>query len=357
MLIQLITAVLLSFFYLVIFRKIAQKIGLVDNPNARKLHQGSVPLVGGVSIFFTIMSIFVIFYDIHMHMALYMFSAAVLVIIGVVDDKYDISFKFRLYAQTAISCLIIAVGERSLHNFGDLLGDGQIFLPEMLSYIVTILAIVGAINAFNMVDGIDGLLGGLACVSFASLALMFYLDGNLYFSLVCLIFIAATIPYVVLNLGSRLKVFMGDAGSIFIGFTVIWMLIAASQLEPHQNVVSPVTALWFIAIPLMDMAAIMIRRVKKGQSPFKPDREHLHHICQRAGMSPRQSLLFIVGLATVCASIGVWGELANAPEVLMFLLFMGLCVCYLFAMLHVWKLVSFIRRMFGMEIKNIPADS
>ena len=85
---------------------------------------------------------------------------------------------------------------------------------------------------------------------------------------------------------------MGDAGSMLIGFTVIWMLVSISQPElanQNHNGVRPVTALWIIAIPIMDMAAIMFRRIKRGESPFKPDRDHLHHIFQRLGLSPLQT--------------------------------------------------------------------
>lgn len=94
-------------------------------------------------------------------------------------------------------------------------------------------------------------------------------------------------------LGRRFKVFMGDAGSIFIGFTVIWLLIEATQ-GPNITPIRPVTALWMIAIPLMDMATIMVRRIRKGHSPFKPDREYWHHICQRLGMTNHMALFIFV---------------------------------------------------------------
>ncbi|MFA0071872.1 undecaprenyl-phosphate alpha-N-acetylglucosaminyl 1-phosphate transferase, partial [Vibrio breoganii] len=96
----------------------------------------------------------------------------------------------------------------------------------------------------------------------------------------CVVFIVAIIPYILMNLGilgRERKVFMGDAGSMMIGFTVIWLLLGASQ-DPSESLMRPITALWLIAVPLMDMAAIMFRRVRRGVSPFKPDREHLHHI-------------------------------------------------------------------------------
>ncbi|MFA0544224.1 undecaprenyl-phosphate alpha-N-acetylglucosaminyl 1-phosphate transferase, partial [Vibrio sp. 10N.222.52.B7] len=147
-----------------------------------------------------------------------------------------------------------------------------------LSPVVTVLAVIGAINAFNMVDGIDGLLGGLAIVTFAGIAILLKIDSQHGLAYLCAVFIAATIPYILMNLGilgRERRVFMGDAGSMMIGFTVIWLLLGASQ-DPSEAMMRPITALWLIAVPLMDMAAIMFRRVRRGDSPFKPDREHLH---------------------------------------------------------------------------------
>ena len=120
------------------------------------------------------------------------------------------------------------------------------------------------------------------------MGIVFYISGNEYLATICLLIVTALIPYILLNLGfplgRRFKIFMGDAGSMFIGFSVVWMLIRGTQ-EVDIIAFKPVTALWLIAIPLMDMATIMIRRMRKGHSPFKPDREHLHHICERMGLS------------------------------------------------------------------------
>lgn len=118
-------------------------------------------------------------------------------------------------------------------------------------------------------------------MTFGALGYLFLIDGNTELALVCGLLVTAMIPYILLNLGfplgRRFKVFMGEAGSIFIGFTVIWLLIEATQ-GVSSPPIRPVTALWVIALPLMDMVTIMVRRIRKGQSPFKPAREHLHHI-------------------------------------------------------------------------------
>ena len=136
---------------------------------------------------------------------------------------------------------------------------------------------------------------------------------------------------------------MGDAGSMMIGFTVIWLLLGASQ-KPSEILIRPTTALWLIAIPLMDMAAIMFRRVRRGDSPFKPDREHLHHIFQRLGFTPRQTLAMICIIASGFAGFGIYGELNDIAETTMFTLFMLCFLGYTIVISHVWKITSWVRR-------------
>jgi UDP-GlcNAc:undecaprenyl-phosphate GlcNAc-1-phosphate transferase len=141
--------------------------------------------------------------------------------------------------------------------------------------------------------------------------------------------------------GQRKKVFMGDAGSMMIGFTVIWLLLLSSQEQ--QALMRPVTALWLIAVPLMDMTAIMIRRVKRGDSPFKPDREHLHHIFQRIGLSSGQTLAIICLIAATFSGVGIAGEIFDVPEYIMFYAFMLCFALYLYLLMRVWVLTAKLR--------------
>lgn len=205
-----------------------------------------------------------------------------------------------------------------------------------------------------MVDGIDGLLGGLSVVTFASLGILLCLVGEQSLSYLCLLLVICMIPYIVMNLGlvgRERKVFMGDAGSMMIGFTVIWLLIGASQ-TPGNAMIRPVTALWLIAVPLMDMVAIMIRRIKQGKSPFKPDREHLHHICQRLGCSPTQTLILICSIASIFAAIGIIGEVFVIPEFLMFYSFIALFAVYLLILINYCSVMNFVRRKLDLPEKQ-----
>lgn len=163
----------------------------------------------------------------------------------------------------------------------------------------------------------------------------------------CFSMIAATLPYILLNLGvfgPRYKVFMGDAGSTLIGFTAIWILLQSTQGVAAP--MTPVTALWLIAIPLMDMIAIMYRRLRKGMSPFSPDRQHIHHLIMRAGFSPRQAFVLITLAAALLAAIGVIGEnLGFVPEWLMLILFLLAFLFYGYCIKRAWRVARLLKRI------------
>ncbi len=339
-----------SFASLFLMRKVAKAIGLVDKPNARKLHTGAIPLVGGISICLSIAQYITSNPDVIPHSYLFLSCIAILIVVGALDDRFDISFKIRLVVQALLSIAMMYFADIRLDNIGNVFGFGDIHLG-VLSPIVTILAVIGAINAFNMVDGIDGLLGGLAIVTFAALAVLLKVDSQHGLAYLCVVFIAAIVPYILMNLGilgRERKVFMGDAGSMMIGFTVIWLLLGASQ-EPSETLMRPTTALWLIAIPLMDMAAIMFRRIRRGDSPFKPDREHLHHIFQRLGFTSRQTLAIICLIASSFAGFGIYGEFLEIAESTMFIMFMICFASYTVAMSYVWRITSWIR-----DWRNLP---
>lgn len=335
---------LFSFFTLFIFRKLAKKINLVDHPNERKRHVGAIPLIGGVSVYITLVIALWFEQDLLVNADIYVLCASVLVMMGAIDDKYDVDYRIRLVVQILISCAMIFAAGLSLKSLGHILFSYEVDLGP-LGYIVTIFAVLGAINAFNMVDGIDGLLGGLTMVTFGALSYIHYADGQLPLARFCLLMMIVVMPYICLNLGFpfgvRKKVFMGDAGSMLIGFTVIWVLLQGTQGPKAQ--MNPVTALWLIAIPLMDMTCIMVRRIRKGVSPFKPDREHLHHICLRAGLSSHQALVVICGVATLLAVAGIALEYGGVPEWISLLLFLFVFFFYYQLLNNIWRILAWIK--------------
>lgn len=358
MFIDLILTFFIAFAALFLMRKVARKVGLVDKPSGRKMHTGNIPLVGGIAICITIVNYIYTHPGMINHANLFMLCILGLTSVGALDDRFDLSIKIRILVQALISFAMIYFAGTNLHTLGNVIGFGNIELGYF-GPIITIFSVAGCINAFNMVDGMDGLLGGLSIVTFASLGILLSLVGEESLSYLCLLLVICMVPYIIMNLGlvgHKRKVFMGDAGSMMIGFIVIWLLIGASQTSGNA-VIRPVTALWLIAVPLMDMTAIMIRRIKQGKSPFKPDREHLHHICQRLGFSPTQTLILICLVASVFAGVGVIGEIFVIPEFLMFYSFIILFTMYLLILINYCTVINFIRRKLHLSEKKYSTSN
>ncbi|UVK76688.1 MAG: UDP-N-acetylglucosamine--undecaprenyl-phosphate N-acetylglucosaminephosphotransferase [Sodalis sp. Fle] len=336
---------LFSLFFLFIASKVAKKIGLVDKPNYRKRHQGQIPLVGGISIYAGIC--FAFFYTDHYvpYMALYLICAGILVVIGALDDRFDISVVTRAIIQALVASAVMIFSDRYINSLGYIFGSWELVLGPF-GYPVTLFAVWAAINAFNMVDGIDGLLGGLSCVSLAAMGILLFLNNNPSLALWCFAMIAAILPYILLNLGifgRSYKVFMGDAGSTMIGFTIIWLLLQSTQGWKHT--MNPVTALWVIAVPLMDMIVIMYRRMRKGISPFAPDQQHIHHLIIRAGFSSLQTFIIITITGALLALFGIAGESwLHWPESVMLLLWIGVFFLYGYLLKGAWQIARFVNR-------------
>ncbi|NOI24001.1 UDP-N-acetylglucosamine--undecaprenyl-phosphate N-acetylglucosaminephosphotransferase [Vibrio mediterranei] len=346
-----------ALFFLFVFTKMANQVGLVDAPNQRKRHTGQIPLVGGLAVTLAILGYLVLSSNEMPYVSVLTCSMFILLVMGVIDDKYDLSCKLRLTVQAGLTTFVALATDIKLISFGNAFGLGYTEL-EWLALPMTVIAVIGAINAFNMVDGIDGLLGCLACITFASLGALFTFYNDPQHALFCTVIIAALLPYIAMNLGwlgHTRKVFMGDAGSMVIGFMVIWLLFTISQpslsaIDPMfwyqwtaYETVRPVTVLWLIAVPLMDMVAIMARRIKRGVSPMTPDREHLHHIFQRIGFNRKQTLLIICSIATGYALFGVYGEVKNISEPTMFYLFLVCFGLYYVLLSKIWRITAYIR--------------
>lgn len=311
---------------------LAPHVGLIDLPNERKKHDGAIPLIGGISIFTGVLIASTLFIEQSNVINLYLISSALIVFIGTLDDIYDLSVGSRILFQGIVACILVFGAGVYIQNFGALFGGSDI---EIAGYgmIFTVLAVIAAINAFNMVDGIDGLAGSMSIITIGSIALLMSLNHSSFNILLPLLIVVSTIPYLFYNVSTRnprgKKIFMGDAGSMYMGLTVIWLLALCTQKsEIGEATFRPVTALWLIAVPLMDMLAIMIRRIKRGDSPFKADNGHIHHILLANGLSPRKALWVISGISLAFAVVGILGEIYLVPELVMLLIFMIFFIAY-----------------------------
>ena len=346
----LATAFVITFVIIKTLKPIACAIGLVDKPGGRKTHMGAVPLVGGIAIFGGVFVSAYLFINQPPFVRLFMLGGGFLVFMGALDDRYDLSARFRLVGQFLVASIFVYGLEINFNSFGNLVGMGDIRVG-WLGFPLAILSIIGAINAFNMLDGMDGLVGSIGLVSFIGLIYLLGASGNMTLSLLCMAFAGALAAFLVFNLwGGKpfiksSKIFMGDAGSMFIGLSLGVLLIYASQLEPIAF--QPVTAMWFVLLPMTDMVTIVYRRLKRGRSPMAPDRTHIHHVLMRAGFSGRQTLLIMVLCQGLLVAVGVFGSVFEVAESVSFigiLLFMGF---YQLLMKRSWKFIRWNKRRFA----------
>lgn len=321
-----------------VFAPLARRAGLVDSPDHRKQHLGEIPLVGGLAIYLTV-AFSLLLTDLSLNMLRGFFAGSVLlVVVGIIDDLHEISAGKRFLAQAIAVLLMAAWGGVYLADLGNLLDSHQALKLGWLALPFTVFAGVGIINAFNMIDGMDGLSASLTLVCLGAVGIVAFHSGDAWTLTLLAVIGAAICGFLIFNLNfahtRRWRVFLGDAGSTLLGFIVVWTLIRSSQ-GAHE-LVSPVTALWFAAIPLMDTVTLMIRRVSRGISPFQADQEHLHHLLQRSGLSVNQALLVAIALAIGGAAVGLLLHFTHVPDAAQAGLFVAVAVAYFSISARAW---------------------
>ena len=235
-----------------------------------------------------------------------------------------------------------------LEDLGAIGFNAEIATLGMFSVPLTVFAAVGVINAVNMSDGIDGLAGCVSLVALISLALVAYWGGAFERLPLLGMLIAVIGAFLCFNLRlGRASVFMGDAGSMFLGFALAWFLIDFSQGD--DRLLPPAVALWIFAVPLIDTVAMMLRRTLRGRSPFAADREHFHHVLLLAGFSPKITLVIILTVSAACAAAGMAAWYLGVPEAVLFYAFLILFALYFWLIMRAWKVKRFLSRSLHMH--------
>ena len=321
-------AFLSSYLALLTLRPVAISVGLVDKVGALKLHGGNVPMIGGLAILIGYCFVLAVHPILLQANIPFLICGGLIVVMGTLDDRFLLSPLLRLSVQIAVALIAISSAGLMVDNIGAPFMTGII---ELHGFAIpfTILVFVGGINAWNMIDGIDGLASVLAFIGLGFLLAVSGWSGPaLQASLLALLcsigaFFLFNLPFRGLR---RHRTFLGDAGSTFLGFAVVWHALALSQ--DSTAAISPVTALWFVALPVYDVITTTLRRVLKGVSPLAGDRQHLHHLLQDHGLSIRQTLLVMATLALLGGLIGLSSHHAGVSDGPMFALYVSLGAVY-----------------------------
>lgn len=346
-----LVAFLATAFLIVLLRPIAASIGLVDEPNERKSHGAPTPLVGGLAVFVSLATSCLVWLawgelDVDPRLSSFFAAGLLLVAVGVVDDFLELAPAARFIAQIAASLLMIFGAGVVLTDLGSITFGGELLPLGILAVPFTIFATLGVINAMNMCDGLDGLSGSLSLVSLMGLAIAAYLWGADTAPGVLPVLGACIVGFLLFNLRlpgrARASVFLGDAGSMFLGFALTWYAISLSQGE--DRVISPASALWFLMLPIFDAVSMMLRRLLKGRSPFSPDREHLHHVFLLAGYSVNQTVAIMATLAVVGVLTGLAANHWAIPDLLVAGTFLAVGLGYLWLIMHAWRMMRFLHR-------------
>ena len=349
---QPIIAFVASILFILILRPVAKQFGLTDSPDTSKTHQGEMPLVGGIAIFLAVaLAVFTsavfsggLLPD--RYTLSFLAGALLLVVVGVWDDWVGLSPLIRFVVQVCAACIMVYGGSLLLTDLGHLLSADKIFSLGDLSVPFTIFVVVGMINAINMTDGLDGLSGNITLVSLAGLGIANSFWGNQDHLQLLNIISAAVAGFLVFNQRSFWRnsawVFLGDAGSMMLGFALIWNAIDIARVYPE--VISPAAALWFLAVPVFDTVTMMIRRISAGRSPFQADTEHLHHLLVRAGFTVGETIGVMCVLQATCCLVGLLVTSFSVTDSLIVLGFVCTGVLYLFLLNSAWKKGSLFGR-------------
>lgn len=298
-------------------RPVAEAVGLVDRPGGRKSHTGEIPIIGGIAMFLGVFAGMSLFQESGYAVGSLMSASLVLVVVGVIDDRFHLPSALRFAAQIAVALIMVYGAGLSLGDIGDPFGIGVISLGPF-GLIFTVCVTLTIVNSYNLIDGVDGLAGTLAMIALMSVVVVGGTSAPA--TSLAVVAAAAILGYLFFNfpagVNKSLRSFMGDAGSTLLGFTIVWITIGISQ--GPERLISPVHCLWFAAIPVFDCMTCFVRRIRAGKSPFQPGRDHFHHTLKNSGMSERLVLVTLVSLQLLYAMVALVGFTAEVPDSVMF---------------------------------------
>ncbi len=305
---------------------ISHKKRLYDVPDARKVHTMPVPRLGGLSFFPVIlMSMFLVigfrlyFWDMDtsslsfnmLYEYLFLFvGMTLLYLVGVCDDLVGVGYRYKFAVQIAAALLLVLSG-----NWFDSLGGlfGIYSVPAWIGMPFTVFIVVYITNAINLIDGIDGLASGLCCIALSVLSVIFFLRGQYVYALLAICTLGILMPFWCYNVFGNAnrghKLFMGDAGSLTLGYVISFLIIHMSvtnEVSPTLSNPYMVIAFSTVLVPLLDVIRVVLHRLREHKNPFLPDKNHFHHKLLRTGMRVRVVMVTILGIAVSFIGLNAW---------------------------------------------------
>ena len=283
--------------------RVAREKHLLDEPNSRSSHLQKTPSLGGIAIFASLAIVFLLVAHLYPAAAgkshLILPPLIILFFIGLKDDILVIDPYKKLAAQLIAASIIIACADIRIGSLFGLFGIYE--LPYLVSFLLTMFIFVVVINAYNLIDGIDGLAGSLGVVTAFTFGIYFYLVEIGWAVVLCATLIGSLTSFLRFNHSKKSKVFMGDSGSLIVGFVLAVLAITFIQVNETSNAYSipnaPTVAIVMLAIPLFDALRVFSQRILAGHGPFRADRNHIHHFMVDNGFSHLRASMLLAGLS------------------------------------------------------------
>ncbi|WP_336787388.1 glycosyltransferase family 4 protein [Paenibacillus sp. MMO-177] len=292
-------------------KKFAFKIGAIDKPNHRKVHTRIMPRMGGLGIYLAFAVGFLILMPFIPDGLLnqegenliraVLVGGTMIILIGAFDDRFELSAKLKLVAQIAAACVVVFGFGIKIDLLNVPFGATMQPIEAWVAIPITIFWIVGVTNAINLIDGLDGLAGGVSAIAIGTILVMAIIMGNEPIILLSVLLLGGIVGFLYFNFHPA-KIFMGDSGSLFLGFCLAMLSMTSFK---QITIVSFVTPLLIIGVPLSDTFFAIIRRLVNKRPIFAPDKGHLHHCLQELGFSHRKTVLIIWSVAAVFGGFAI----------------------------------------------------
>ncbi len=299
--------------------RLARKLGIMDPPGTRKIHKSSVSLLGGLAMALALFLTLISLVQWSSEMQAFLTGAAIVTAIGLLDDQRGLGPGIKFTGQITAVVIFLLLGGDLLRNLGNILGTGDLELGFFAPWL-TVLGMVGLINAFNLSDGLDGLAAGLAGIACIFLIPFAYAQENWTFLLVLTSLFGAILGFLRYN-SFPARIFMGDAGSLFLGFCLAAAAVSLADPAAAAKDYRPVTALIIFSLPIADTLYVMFRRLLHGQNPSRGDRSHLHHRLLDIGLGHQLSVSLLYGLMFL-TGVAAW-SMRPLPEHVQFFALLG----------------------------------
>jgi UDP-GlcNAc:undecaprenyl-phosphate GlcNAc-1-phosphate transferase len=293
-------AMVVTIAWLPVLGRVATKWRIVDQPGNRKVHSAPIPRIGGVAMAIGVLVAAIMVVPLEPPDRYFLIAAGVLTVVGALDDRFDLDYRFKLVGQVLAAGIVVFAGDTQIHA---LTLDDRLVLPAWISIPLSLFFLVGITNSINLADGLDGLAGGTTFLCLCALAMLAYSVGQVSCTALALAFGGAVLGFLRFNTFPA-SVFMGDAGSQLLGFTVGVLSLRATQ--SGNSVVSAATPILLLALPILDTLSVMVQRLSEGRSPFSADKNHIHHKLLAFGFDHHEAVMVIYAIQADLFLLAYW---------------------------------------------------